>query len=286
MKFKIVKRFFNKKALVGTGIGVALIVGAVGLGSGNSKQPVDTSTVEPPQEFVSDISVDRDINQGEQGESLLPLVDQKFYDVIKVIDGDTLSIDLDGKNTTLRLIGINTPETVDPRRAVECFGREASDKAKELLSGKRARIEADSTQGTYDKYNRLLVYVYLEDGLFFNKYMIEEGYAYEYTYSAPYKYQSEFKEAERRAKEAEKGFWAPGACDIIKREVPALTEEQLAEIKDIDTSQYTCFTNRYNCGDFATHAEAQAVYYKCGGVNNDIHRLDRDADGFACEGLP
>ena len=55
------------------------------------------------------------------------------YQVIKVVDGDTITIDLNGKAETIRLIGINTPETVDPRKPVECFGVEASNKAKELL---------------------------------------------------------------------------------------------------------------------------------------------------------
>lgn len=109
---------------------------------------------------------------------------------------------MDGTRETIRLIGIDTPETVDPRKPVQCFGGEASNKAKELLSGKKVRIEKDSTQGDRDKYGRLLTYIYREDGLFFNKYMIEQGYAYEYTYDTPYKYQAEFKEAEKYARES------------------------------------------------------------------------------------
>ncbi|MCK5027325.1 MAG: excalibur calcium-binding domain-containing protein, partial [Candidatus Pacebacteria bacterium] len=58
------------------------------------------------------------------------------------------------------------------------------------------------------------------------------------------------------------------------------------EVVVIDTGEYTCSFNAYNCGDFSTHAEAQEVYELCGGVNNDVHRLDRDNDGEACESLP
>ena len=74
----------------------------------------------------------------------------EYFNVIKVIDGDTITVNINGKTTTLRLIGINTPETVDPRKPVECFGREASAKAHELLDGKRVRLEYDPSQGMFD----------------------------------------------------------------------------------------------------------------------------------------
>ena len=138
---------------------------------------------------------------------------QKYYSVTKVVDGDTITINLDGTSETIRLIGINTPETVDPRKPVECFGKQASDEAKTLLSGKKVRIEKDSTQGERDKYGRLLAYVFRDDGLFFNEHMIQQGYAYEYTYNKPYKYQTQFKADQVLAKSQGKGLWATGVCD-------------------------------------------------------------------------
>ncbi|HBG68865.1 MAG: Micrococcal nuclease-like protein [Candidatus Nomurabacteria bacterium GW2011_GWC2_39_41] len=137
----------------------------------------------------------------------------KFYSVVSVVDGDTIKLNMDGKTETFRLIGIDTPETVDPRKDVQCFGVEASSKAKELLSGKRVRIETDATQGTYDKYNRLLGYIYREDGLFYNKYMIEQGYAHEYTYNTAYKYQTGFKNAQKEAQANKAGLWSPSTCN-------------------------------------------------------------------------
>ncbi len=142
--------------------------------------------------------------------------------VLKVVDGDTVAVLLNNKSQTIRLIGINTPETVDPRKEVECFGKEASDKAKELLTGKKVIIEKDETQDEYDKYNRLLAYIYLEDGTFYNKYMIEEGYAYEYTYDVPYKYQQEFKEAQKKAQELKKGLWGENMCGHATSSVVSL----------------------------------------------------------------
>lgn len=136
-----------------------------------------------------------------------------LHKVVKVIDGDTIAVEIDGKTETIRLIGINTPETVDPRKPVECFGVEASDKAKEILTGKSVRLEADSVVGERGKYGRLLRYIFLEDGTSFNKMMIDEGYAYEYTYNSSYKYQDEFKQAEKEAREAKRGLWADGVCE-------------------------------------------------------------------------
>ena len=135
--------------------------------------------------------------------------------VVSVTDGDTIKVSIDGTTKTLRLIGIDTPETVDPRKPVQCFGKEASDKAKETLLNKMVRLESDPTQGDLDKYQRLLRYIFLEDGTFFNKMMIAEGYAHEYTYDIPYKYQAEFKTAEKTAREAQLGLWNPATCNGI-----------------------------------------------------------------------
>lgn len=134
------------------------------------------------------------------------------YKVIKVVDGDTIDVLIDNKTERLRLIGIDTPETVDPRKKVQCFGKEASNKSKEMLLGNFVVLESDATQGERDKYKRLLRYVFLPDGTNFNLFMIAEGYAHEYTYDDPYKYQFDFKEAQRLAMENEKGLWSPLTC--------------------------------------------------------------------------
>ncbi len=131
----------------------------------------------------------------------------KAYEVVKVVDGDTIDVSINGKTERIRLIGINTPETVDPRKPVECFGVEASNKAKELLSGKKVTLESDSSQGERDQYDRLLRYVFLEDATNINLQMIQSGYAYEYTYNLPYKYQKEFKEAQQQASVSKIGLW-------------------------------------------------------------------------------
>jgi micrococcal nuclease len=136
-----------------------------------------------------------------------------YYKVTRVVDGDTLVVDMNGVQEKVRLIGINTPETVDPRKTVECFGKEASSRMKSLAEGKLVRLEGDDTQDARDVYGRLLEYVYLEDGEMLNRKMVAEGYAYEYTYMTPYRYQQDFRDVQNIARISARGLWAPDTCN-------------------------------------------------------------------------
>jgi len=195
------------------------------------------------------------------------------YLVVRVIDGDTIEIEGGQK---VRYIGIDTPETVHPSRPVECFGIEASNKNKELVEGKKVKLEKDVSET--DKYGRLLRYVWVGD-LFVNDYLVRQGYAYAYTYPPDVKYSEQFVQAQREARENNRGLWA--GCQTT---TPEPTPEPEPEPEP--QGNIICSYNAYNCSDFATHAEAQSVYEYCGGVSNDIHGLDRDKDGSACESLP
>ena len=173
--------------------------------------------VTPPEEIVATIpeatpSAPPSTPTSVLGPQPQPPQQANLVKVTSVVDGDTLKVSIGGAEKTIRLIGIDTPETVDPRKPVQCFGKEASNKAKATLTGKMVRLESDATQGDLDKYDRLLRYVFLEDGTFFNKMMIEQGYAHEYTYNLPYKYQMEFKAAETAARQAQLGLWNPSTC--------------------------------------------------------------------------
>lgn len=175
----------------------------------NTEPREETSATETAEVIASDNTVRADTQE--------QIPTYEWYPVVKVIDGDTIDITKDGSTVRVRLIGIDTPETVDPRKPVQCFGMEASDKAKQLMAGTSVRIETDPSQGTYDKYGRLLAYVYVPanirpEGILVNEYLIAEGYAHEYTYNIPYKYQAVFKQAEREAREQKKGLWADGVC--------------------------------------------------------------------------
>lgn len=136
-----------------------------------------------------------------------------FYEVTRVVDGDTIEILMGGRKEKIRLIGINTPEMNDERGEVQCFAEEAKDRMKELVSGKIIKLEYDETQNLRDTYNRILAYIYLEDEQMLNRKMIAEGYAYEYTYIVPYKYQKEFRELQLLAKNNDRGLWAENTCN-------------------------------------------------------------------------
>lgn len=147
--------------------------------------------------------------------------ESKFYPIVGVVDGDTFKADVNGAVKTIRVIGINTPETVDPRKPVECFGVEASNKAEAVLNGQKVRLEYDPTQGELDKYGRMLRHAFLEDGANFGLLMIKEGYAHEYTYAVPYKYQEEYIAAQNYARENLLGLWG----DVCQDAVASAAEE-------------------------------------------------------------
>jgi len=134
------------------------------------------------------------------------------YAVVDVVDGDTIKVEVDGERVTVRVLGIDTPETRAPGTPVQCFGREATARAEALLDGQQVRLTTDPTQDRYDRYDRLLAYVWLADGSLFEWAMVADGFAHEYTYDLPYRYQVELREAERSAREAGRGLWASATC--------------------------------------------------------------------------
>jgi len=123
--------------------------------------------------------------------------------VQRVIDGDTIVVSNVG---TVRLIGVDTPETVDPRKPVEYFGREASAFTARIAAGKPVRLEFEGSRK--DKYDRTLAYVYLADGRLLNAELIRQGYAHAYTQFA-FSKMEEFRALQRDAMEHRRGLWAP-----------------------------------------------------------------------------
>ncbi len=124
--------------------------------------------------------------------------------VTRVIDGDTIEIE---GGAHVRYIGMDTPEVVDPRKPVQCFGLEAQRRNKELVEGKRVFLEKDVSE--VDKYSRLLRYVYV-DNRFVNWILVNEGLARVATFPPDVKYQSRLLEAEWNARDNKRGLWT--AC--------------------------------------------------------------------------
>jgi micrococcal nuclease len=101
------------------------------------------------------------------------------FTVTKVVDGDIIWVDNNGQRMKIRMIGLDTPETVDPRKPVPCFALEASAQAKTNLGGQSVYLEIDPSQDSVDRYGRTLAYVWTASGRLFNLDMIADGYAHE-----------------------------------------------------------------------------------------------------------
>lgn len=123
--------------------------------------------------------------------------------VLRVIDGDTFVIHYDDKNLTIRLLGINTPETVHPFKPVEYFGKEASQFLSQTLTGQTVTLQFDGNR--IDKYDRLLAYVYLNDEMV-NREILKQGFGYVYT-RFPFKFLEDFVDIQKHARESRVGLW-------------------------------------------------------------------------------
>ena len=194
--------------------------------------------------------------------------------VTQVVDGDTIKVRLQGREYTLRLIGMDTPETVDPRKSVQCYGPEASNFAKRLLNNKTVHLETDKSQGELDKYARMLRYIWLPDGRMYNYVAVLEGYAREYTYKSAYRYSSDFSSAQSDARTNGRGLWDRSNCNGANSS--ATQPANATPKRNFDNNN----DGKVTCSDFNTQAEANIALAQ--GYTN----LDGNRDGIACESLP
>ncbi|MBI2170315.1 MAG: thermonuclease family protein [Actinobacteria bacterium] len=217
----------------------------------------------------SDTSITTD-EPGGAGTQTTPLEDGERASVAGVVDGDTLD---HTNGTRIRLIGIDTPETKDPRKPVECFGREAAARLATLLpAGTEVTLVYDIER--LDRYGRTLAYVYrTSDGLFVNAAMVADGYASAFTYPPNVEHAEEFVRLEREAREANRGLWA--AC----RASDAMSTSSTSQGSACDASYPDVCIHPpppdLDCGDVAERRFTV--------VGSDPHRFDRDGDGLACE---
>jgi len=125
--------------------------------------------------------------------------------VVRVVDGDTIEVEMGGREYRLRYIGIDAPETVKPDTPVEWMGPEASAANAALVEGKTVYLEKDVSET--DRYNRLLRYVFLADGTFVNAELVRQGYAQAITYPPDVKYQKLLRQMQQQAQQAGRGLW-------------------------------------------------------------------------------
>jgi micrococcal nuclease len=186
-------------------------------------------------------------NQDQNSATSAEDADQPTFLVTRVIDGDTIEI---SGGSRVRYIGIDTPETVDPREEVQCFGKEASDKNKELVEGKEVRLEKDVSET--DQYGRLLRYVYVGN-TFVNESLVKEGFAKASSYPPDIKYQEKLANAEAFARENNKGLWA--ACGSTQG------------IQSSESYRLSPLTGASGCnikGNISTNEKKEKIYHMPG----------------------
>lgn len=148
----------------------------------------------------------------------------KIFTVVKVVDGDTIDIDIpDGKRdyTRIRLWGVDTPETENSPKGKMHFGPEAKEFVTNLIAGKTVTVFLDEDKKTRDKYSRLLAYIQLDDRSFLNEILLTEGYAYadvRFRHSFYYKYM----QLEASARSLKKGLWK----DVTFDQLPAWLQRE------------------------------------------------------------
>lgn len=159
--------------------------------------------------------------QARQQEEVPEYYSAKGYKVTRVVDGDTFIINMDGSVARIRLIGVDTPESVHPNKEVEAYGLEASAFLKQLLDGQSVNLKYDQANAATnhrDKYKRLLAYAYRSsDGLFINAEIIKQGYGHAYTVF-PFEEAQNFLQYEREARAAQRGLWQD---EPVSQESPA-----------------------------------------------------------------
>lgn len=168
--------------------------------------------------------------------------------VVKVVDGDSLEVDLDGRIEKVRLIGVDTPEMGRKDRVVEYFATEAAAFTRKLAQGKRVTLEKDPEGDTRDRYGRALRYVHLPDGRMLNAAIVAEGYGHAYT-RFPFSRLEEFRELEREARDAGRGLWKTDG-------LPTLTAAEAAD--HIGSTATVCGTVAST--KFAERSNAQPTY--------------------------
>ena len=157
--------------------------------------------------------------------------------VVKVVDGDTVVVLLDDRRTTVRLIGVDTPETRHPEKTVQPYGPEAARFAENLLKGESVYLDYEPGASRTNKYGHTLAYVYrAPDGLFVNLEIVRQGYGRAYM-QYPFQHMEWFRFYERTAREAKKGLWSedvtparesptlPVPPPVIQKKSPSRAEE-------------------------------------------------------------
>jgi micrococcal nuclease len=182
--------------------------------------------------------------------------------VTRVVDGDTVEVRFRGRDLDVRLIGVDTPESVAPGEPVGCFAKAAARYTTARLEGEHVRLTFDVER--IDRYGRTLAYVWIGEELF-NETLVREGYAFVTTYPPNVKHEQRFLRAQRDAREHERGVWGrcveadtEGVCDPAYPDVCIPPPPPDLDCADITFRRFTV-------------------------RSPDPHRFDADGNGIGCE---
>jgi micrococcal nuclease len=200
--------------------------------------------------------------------------------VLRVVDGDTLVVTIDGKQDTVRLILVDTPETKKPNTPIQPFGPEASAFTKKELEGSDVKLERDVSER--DKYKRLLAYVYKGDKMF-NELLLEKGLARVAIYPPDVKYIDRFNKIQKVAQASKVGIWSiedyatdKGYNMEAVQATPKAVSSPTPKPTSVKQSGYVVYSS---CA--AAKKAGKAPLHK--GDAGYSTNLDRDGDGVACE---
>lgn len=207
--------------------------------------------------------------------------------VVSVVDGDTIKVSIDGQVYSVRLIGVDTPETVHPSQPVMCYGAEATAFTREMIAraGNRVLLERDVSDT--DRYGRLLRYVWLPhpDGLrFLNEELVKQGYAQASTYPPDVRYSDLFVQRTREAREAGLGLW--GGCGGFGVPVEPTATPTQPPVAPPPSAPSNCDPSYPDVciPPYPPDLDCKDIPYRNFRViGNDPHRFDGDGDGWGCE---
>jgi micrococcal nuclease len=217
---------------------------------------------------------------------LSPTGPTEIATVVRIVDGDTIVVALNGKNLKLRYIGMDTPEDVDPNSPVEPMSREAAAANAMLVQGKEVVLERDVSE--IDRYGRLLRYVWLHDGstwTMVNLELVRMGFASAATYPPDVKYVDLFTSTEEGARSSFVGLWGAAPTPIATpeptaRATPKPTPKPTKKPSSCHPSYTPCLpiVGDLNCPDVRAMGKAPVKV-----IGPDDYNLDRDGDGIGCE---
>jgi micrococcal nuclease len=257
-----------------------------------------TATATPTATATQKTAAPTEATETSESESGSPGEEGRRATVTRVIDGDTVEVQFeDGKTDTVRLLGVDTPETtlsdVDPSEYEDIpdstagrdhlfnWGERASDYATDELDGETVRVVTDPESDRRGSFDRLLAYIYV-DGENFNLELIEQGYAR--MYDSSFSQRSEFDSAEEEARSENEGLWDFDGSTSTETETATPTDE-LSDDSDGSSDlppPSGGSSDPYDCPDFDTKQQAQE-YFESNNPDDDPSGLDRDDDGEACD---